>query len=268
MNTALAFLIQHGYGVIFLWVLLEQLGMPVPSLPMLMAAGALVAFGKMGAGTVLFLAVFASLISDTVWYQLGKRRGARILGFLCRVSLEPDSCVRQTELSYRRLGWRALLVAKFIPGVSAAAAPLAAIVGMPLWQFLLFDALGALIWCASYVMIGFVFHHQLELAAIYIGRIGVSILTLAIIALAAYVAYKYFHRQSFLKKLRIARLHPRTLKQMMDDGEQFVVVDLRNVHDYEADRRMIPGAIRMNPMEIDLQHLDIPRDRDVILYCT
>jgi len=268
MNTALAFLIQHGYGVIFLWVLLEQLGMPIPSLPMLMAAGALVAFGKMGAGTVLFLAVFASLISDTIWYELGMHRGARILGFLCRISMEPDTCVRQTEMSYRRLGWRALLVAKFIPGVSAAAAPLAAIVGMPLWQFLLFDALGALIWSASYVMLGFVFHHQLELAAEYISRIGISVLTVAIIALAAYVTYKYVQRQLFLKKLRIARLHPRTLKQMMDDGEEFVVVDLRNVHDYEEDRRMIPGAIRMNPMEIDLQHLDIPRDRDVILYCT
>ena len=268
MNTALEFLIHHGYSVIFIWVLLEQLGLPVPSLPMLMAAGALVAFGKMGAGTVLFLAVFASLISDTVWYQLGKRRGARILGFLCRVSLEPDTCVRQTEMSYRKLGWRALLVAKFIPGVSAAAAPLAAIVGMPLWQFLLFDALGALLWSTSYVVLGFVFHHQLEEAADYISQVGVSVLTVAIIALAAYVTYKYVQRQLFLKKLRIARLHPRTLKQMMDDGEEFVVVDLRNVHDYEEDPRMIPGAIRMNPTKIDMRHLDIPRDRDVILYCT
>jgi membrane protein DedA with SNARE-associated domain len=254
--------------VIFIWVLLEQLGVPVPSLPILMAAGALVAFDKMGAGTVLFLAVFASMISDSIWYQLGHHRGARILGFLCRVSLEPDSCVRTTEMSYRKLGWRALLVAKFIPGASAAAAPMAAIVGMPFLQFLVFDALGALLWAGSYVSLGFIFHHQLEEVAAFISRIGVSVLTVLIFGVAAYATYKYVQRQLFLKKLRIARLHPRTLKQMMDEGDPLVVVDLRNVHDYEEDRRVILGAIRMNPAEIDSRHHDIPRDRDVILYCT
>src|SRR3990172_6449002 len=165
MNEVFAFVLRHGYSVLFVWVFAEQLGLPVPAIPILLAAGALAGAGKMSFAVVLGLAVAAALAGDGIWYESGRRRGGQVLNFLCRISLEPDSCVRRTEDIYAKHGVRALVVAKFIPGFSTAAPPLAGAFRMKLTKFLGYDGLGALLWAGTFAGLGYIFSDQLESVA-------------------------------------------------------------------------------------------------------
>ncbi len=152
MKASLDFLVRHGYLVLFIWVFLEQLGMPVPSIPLLLAAGALAGARRLSLGTSLSLAVLASIMSDGIWFEIARQRGSSVLSWICRISLEPDSCVRRSQVSFGRNGPRVLLVAKFIPGLNAMAAPLSGITRMGWRRFVLFDALGALLWSGAFMI--------------------------------------------------------------------------------------------------------------------
>ena len=268
MNEVLAFVMRHGYTVLFVWVFAEQLGLPVPAIPILLAAGALAGAGKMSFAAVLGLAVAAALAGDGVWYEIGRRRGGQVLNFLCRISLEPDSCVRRTEDIYAKHGVRALVVAKFIPGFSTAAPPLAGAFRMKLTRFLAYDGLGALIWAGTFAGLGYIFSSQIESVAAKATRLGSWLLAIVFGGLAAYVGWKFIHRRMFLRKLRIARISAVELKKRMDAGEAIIIVDLRQSLDFEAVPSTIPGALLMSPDELDEHHDAIPRDREVILYCT
>lgn len=268
MNETLGFLLRHGYSVLFAWVLVEQLGLPVPSVPLLLAAGALAGRGRLSLSLVAGLPIVAALMSDALWYQLGRRRGVKVLQFLCRISLEPDSCVRRTENVFARHGARSLVVAKFVPGLNTAAPPLAGVFRMRLSRFLFFDALGVMLWVGAFVGLGYVFSDQLERVADHAFRLGTGLLVLLLVALAGYIGWKYLHRRRFLRELRIARITPEELKRKLDAGEDVVVVDLRHSYDFEAEPGTIPGAYRMEASELDQMSEQIPRDRDVVLYCT
>jgi membrane protein DedA with SNARE-associated domain len=268
MGSFSPLLVRHGYLLIFCWVLVEQLGLPIPSLPILLAAGALAGVGQLNLGWTVALSVVASLASDASWFFLGRKRGGRVLGWLCRISLEPDSCVRRTEEIYVRHGARSLLVAKFIPGLATVAPPLAGIFRMRLSRFLAFDSAGALAWAGSYIVLGYVFSRQLEQVADYAGRLGVWLVILLILGLAGFIAWKFAQRQKFLHDLRIARISPAELKHMVDAGENVLVVDLRHSLDFEADPESIPGAVHLDPDDVDQFHSELPRDREIILYCT
>jgi membrane protein DedA with SNARE-associated domain len=268
MQPTIEFLIRHGYLVLFLLVLLEQLGLPLPSFPVLLAAGALAGSGQMGLGVALALAVLAALLSDSFWFAFGRRRGSSVLRWICKISLEPDSCVRSTQDIYVRHGARSLLVAKFLPGLNAVAAPLAGIFRMRLSQFLLFDACGVLLWVGCYIGLGYVFSNQLEEVAMYSLRLGQFLVVLLAAALGTYIGRKYYQRQAFLRELRIARITPVDLKRMLDVGELVQIVDLRNSLDFEAEPSTLPGAMHFDPNEIDKHLPEIAMDRDVILYCT
>jgi membrane protein DedA with SNARE-associated domain len=268
MTHATLFLLHYGYVVVFLWVLLEQLGLPVPSLPLLLAVGALAGNHKMSLEFALFLAVIACLIADATWYHLGRKRGGRVLTWLCKISLEPDSCVRRTEELYVRYGAKSLLVAKFIPGFSTIAPPLAGIFRMRPHRFYVYDFAGAFLWAGSFVTAGFLLSNQLDRAANFIQHFGISVLGVLLIGLALFVLYKYIDRRRFIRKLRVARISPTELKSMMDAGEEVFVVDLRHSLDFEADPETIPGALRLSPEEIEKDEGDFPRDRQIILYCT
>lgn len=268
MKSTVEFLVRHGYAVLFVWVLLEQIGLPLPSVPLLLAAGALAGANRMNIWAVLPLPVLACVCADLLWYEVAKHRGSLVLRWICRISLEPDSCVRRTEDLYSRHGVRWLLVAKFIPGLNAAAAPLAGIFQVGGARFLLFDIAGAIFWAGSFTALGFVFSDQLEDVAAYAVRLGISLITLLVAGLAAYITWKYIQRQRFLRKLRIARITPEELKRLLDSGESIQIVDLRHSIDFEADPRMLPGALHFAPDELEHRSSDIPRDRDVILYCT
>jgi len=268
MPEAIQFLVRHGYVVLFLWVFGEQIGLPIPAVPLLLAVGALAGTGKLNLGLAVAVAVFAALLGDVIWYEIGRRRGGRVLNFLCRISLEPDSCVRRTETVFARHGARSLLVAKFIPGLNMVAPPLAGILGMRPARFLLFDALGGVVWAGVFALLGYLFSGQLERIAASAMRLGAWLVVILIACLAAYIAWKYVERQRFMRKLRIARITPAALKQKLDAGENLVIVDLRHSIDFEAEPHMIPGALQLAPDELERRHEEIPRDRDVVLYCT
>jgi membrane protein DedA with SNARE-associated domain len=265
LDQAADFLIRHGYTVLFGWVLLEQLGLPLPSAPLLIAAGALARAGKMNLTFALALPFVAVILADLFWYFLGRYRGGRILKLLCRISLEPDSCVRRTENLFIRHGARSLLVAKFIPGLNTAASSLAGVFRMPVRRFLIFASLGALFWVVSVTSLGLILGEQLEQVALRWGGWLVAVLAGG---LAAYVLWKFIQRQRFLRGLRIARITPKELMNKINAGENISIVDLRQPMDIEAFPQMIPGALRMAMEEIEKRHGEIPRDRDVVLYCS
>src|SRR5579871_4333283 len=150
MRDVLPFLLRHGYWVLFVNVLGEQLGLPVPAFPVMLAMGALAGLGYRSFDISLVLAVCAALASDAAWFHLGRQRGGSILGLLCRLSLEPDSCVSNTKGLFSRYGAPSLLFAKFVPGLGAAAAPMAGLTRMPAWKFLSADLAGAAIWSGAY----------------------------------------------------------------------------------------------------------------------
>lgn len=219
VDEVIPFLVRHGYSVLFVWVLAEQVGFPLPAIPVLLAAGALARAGPLNFAFVLGWAILASLLSDVLWYELGRRRGRPILSWLCRISLEPDSCVRRTEDVFARYGSRSLLVAKFIPGFSTAAPPLSGAFHMRLGRFLLFDSLGTLIWAGAFAGLGYLFSKQLEYVAAYAQRLGVTLVVIMVGGLAAYMIWKYVQRRRFLRPLRTSRITPEELKQKLDAGE-------------------------------------------------
>ncbi|HTU01358.1 MAG TPA: VTT domain-containing protein [Candidatus Sulfotelmatobacter sp.] len=268
MEGILEFLIRHSYAVLFVWVLLEQGGVPVPGTPLLLAAGALAAAGRMNLALILGTALAASLVSDVGWYGLGRRRGIAILNRLCRISLEPDSCVRKTENLFSRRGRTSLLVAKFIPGLKTVAAPLAGTIRMPFPQFVLFDALGAFLWIGIFVALGDVFAEHLKGLAALMATMGAWLAAILLGGLAAYVLSKFLARQYFLRRLRIARITPEELQQKLEAGEEVVIADLRHPLEVSADPVAIPGAVRWDAGALEDGALRLPRNREVILYCT
>ena len=249
-------------------VFAEQVGLPIPAGPVLLAMGALVGMGKYSLTTSLTLAVLAALMSDTIWFELGRRRGHAVLSLLCRISLEPDSCVRRTSDLFTRHRGRFLLISKMVPGLSTAAPPLAGMFGMRLPWFLLWDAGGALVWIVVYGGVGYLFRAQLERVGALAMQMGSGLVYVLGGALAAYIGWKYYERQRFLRELRIARIRPEELMEKLKAGEPIVVVDLRHSVEFEADGVKVQGAFHMLPEEIERRHLEIPRDRDVVLYCT
>ena len=268
MNESIQFLLRHGYTVLFLAVFAEQAGLPIPAIPILLAMGALVGAGQLDLVPAFLIALAASLASDILWYEIGRRRGHSVLNLLCRISLEPDSCVRRTEESFVRRGPRALLIAKFVPGLSTAAPPLAGMFRMRFAHFLAWDAAGAALWVAAFGGLGWIFSDQLERVAQWALKLGEGLVYLLGVALAGYITYKYLERQRFLRQLRIARITPLELQRKMESGENVVVVDLRSSAAFEAEPSKLPGALHMSPEELEQRHQEIPRDREIVLYCT
>lgn len=268
MNDALEILKDHGYSAIFLSVLLDQLGVPLPSLPILLAAGALVGLGYLSAIPVLLLVILASLLGDLLWYELGRRKGSSILKFLCRVSLEPETCIKSTEDVFDRYGVSCLLFAKFVPGLYTVTPPVAGLVGLPLRRFVLFDSLGILIWASVYCGLGLALSHQLEWLLLKVEAWGASLLQVVVFVILAHIVYKMVTRYLFIRQLRTARISPEELKQMMDGGLDVLIADLRHSHDLHSNPFTLPGAIAFAIEQLENRHHELPRDKDIILYCT
>jgi len=267
VNDLLPFLIQHGYELLFFWVLAETMGLPIPSVPLFIAMGALAEAGQVSLSLSICLAVCAALLSDLFWYSLGRRRGGKVLISICRITLEPDSCVRRTENIFARYGVRALLVTKFIPGMGVVSMPLAGVMRMRLSRFLLLDGLGALAWVGSYTLVGYLFGRQLDRALAYASGMGRTFLMLAACGLAIYVLRKYVSRRRFIRELFIARITPQELKGKLDAGDNVLIIDVRHALDFEADPHVIPGAIRI-PYEHMEGLADIAKGREIVVYCT
>ncbi len=268
MQSLIADLIRYGPLIVFANVFLEQIGAPIPALPTLIVAGALAAQGQMSLPALLGAALVASLAADTVWFLLGRWQGHRVLKTVCRLSLSPDSCVRGTEDLFERAGMPSLLYAKFIPGYSTVAPPLAGAMGRSLGAFLLWDTFGSLLWLGSGVLLGAIFHRAIDRVVDYLETLGFWALVVLAVALLLVIAFKWWQRRRVMKILRLARISVEELKRLMDAGETPTIVDVRNRAAHLHDPRRIPGAIRMTFDEIDEKLAELPRDREVVLYCT
>jgi membrane protein DedA with SNARE-associated domain len=268
MRATIEFVLHHGYLVLAAWVFAEQVGLPVPAMPILLAAGALAGEGRMSLAASLVVSIIAALVADTLWFQLGRSRGLQTLRLLCKISLEPDSCVRRTEGVFSTQGERTLLFSKFVPGLSTIAPPLAGVVRMAPWRFVLFDALGAILWAGTFLGLGFAFSGEIERFAERAEATGGWALSVLVGALMIYIAYKFIARRRFLRELRIARIGVDELKARIDSGESLLIVDLRHALDAEVEPATIPGAFRMDADELQRGSQTLPRDREVILFCT
>ena len=268
MEEIIAQLARHGLLVVFGNVFLEQLGAPIPALPTLIIAGAFAARGRLGVAAILIVAVAGSVLADTFWFLLGRRQGHRILKTVCRITLSQDTCVRQTESLFERRGMVSLLFAKFIPGYNTVAPPLAGAMGTSLRAFVLWDALGSLLWIGTGVLLGFLFHDAIGRLMDYLQTIGLWALAIVGGALLLVAAVKWWQRRRLYKALRLARISADELQALLDAGEAPVIVDVRSRTRHLADPRRIPGAIRMTLDEIDEKLSELPREREVILYCT
>jgi membrane protein DedA with SNARE-associated domain len=266
IERTIHFVERHGYALLFFWVLAEQGALPIPSAPLLVAAGALARTGRLSAAGALACCVTAALLADSVWFYFGRHRGKRVLRFLCRFSISPDSCVGKTEGAFLKYGLNTLLVAKFVPGLNSVAAPLSGDSGIGVCRFLAVDMLGIALWSGTYIGVGYLFADQLELALSYMERLGSGLVMLVLGFFAGWILWKFIQRQRFLRQLKVARITPKELLYRVHAGEALYIVDLRSPLETEAST--IPGAIRFSPEDLTAKSKEIPRDREIILFCT
>lgn len=268
MDEMIQFIIRNGHAVLFAGVFAEQIGLPLPSAPLLLATGALVFHGKLNVVLSTGLAVVASLLADTLWYQAGRTRGFSLLSFLCKISLDRNSCIRKAKDFHSRYGAKSLLVAKFIPGVNTVAPPLAGIFRMNVLRFLFLDGLGTLVWVCTFIGLGFLFSEQLEQIVLYAMALSRNLAAIMIGSLVAYIFWKYVQRQRFLHQMRTARVTPEELKQKLDTGEDTVIIDVRHSLDFKAHPYSIPGALLITLEQLgNGHHGEILRNREVIICC-
>jgi membrane protein DedA with SNARE-associated domain len=267
MHHLVTVLLRYGLAFVFGNVFLEQLGVPIPALPTLIVAGALVQGGQMALGPAIAVALGATLLADTIWFLMGRWQGHRVLRTVCRLSLSPDSCVRGTEDLFDRAGMPSLLYAKFIPGYSIVAPPLAGAMNKTVVSFLFWDSLGALVWLGSGVLAGYVFHHAVDQVLQHLENLGFWAGVVLASALALVILWKWWQRRRVQKILRLARISVPELKRLMDSGNAPTVVDVRGRSSHLHDPRFVPGALRITVDEIDARLGELPRDREIILYC-
>jgi len=261
-------LAQYGLIIVVVNVFLDQIGLPVPAVPTLIVAGALAADGHLSPPALFLWPVIACVAADCGWYWIGERYGIRVLKTLCKVSLEPDSCVSQTQTRFERWGVNSLVIAKFIPGLAIIAPPMAGALRIGWIRFILLSICAAVLWVGSGLAAGALFKSQigrlLEHLADWGSAAGTGILTL----LAAYIGYKWWERRRFYKLLRMARITVSELYALIQAGASPVIVDVRSVTARELEPRWIPGALHVPLHDVSRQLRELPRDREIILYCT
>jgi membrane protein DedA with SNARE-associated domain/rhodanese-related sulfurtransferase len=259
---------EFGVLVVVANVLMDQIGLPVPAMPTLILAGAIAATSTVTDIELFLSAVGACLVANAGWYLAGRRYGSRVMKLLCRISINPDSCVSDTQVRFERWGSSALIVAKFIPGLSTIASPLAGATGMKWLRFLLFSALGASLWVGAGLAIGMMLQLQIERLLPHMQRVGGTVVTLMVTLLTAYIAYKWYWRRQFYAALRMARISVDELYRLIEAGAEPVIVDVRSATAHALEPRTIPGALWVPLAEVAARVTHLPRDRDIVLYCT
>lgn len=268
MHELIDLLTRHGLLLVFANVFLTQAGLPLPAVPVLVLGGALAAQGEFGYGALVLTALAAALAGDIPWFYAGRRYGHRVLRTLCRIAIEPDSCVQQTESTFSRWGAPSLLVAKYVPGFATVAPPLAGAMRLAFASFLAFSTVGALLWIALPVALGALFHDEVERALAWLSELGSGALMLIGALVAAYAAVKAVQRWLFLRMLRTARIDAGELGALLALEQPPVVVDVRSDAMRRIDPRRIPGAVAVDIGNVAAALPGIPPDRDVIVYCS
>src|SRR6516164_11759447 len=270
MRDLLALIIHHGYIFIFLIVLAEALGIPVPAALELLTGGAAVASGALYGPVALLIAVTAMLLGDSLLYVLGSRMGWRLLGLLCRLSVDPETCILRSAESFYKRGRATLLIAKFIPGINSMAPGLAGSMKMPFIQFVGLDLLGATAYALAYGGLGFIFRDFVATIARGFRAAGHAVEIVVIIAAIAFTAY----RVSLYWKHRVYRIVPRIQVAELAEklqtrySEMALLVDVRSHGYYDPGAERIRGSIRLEPNNLSEELNTLPRDKDIYLYCT
>jgi len=259
---------QYGLAFVFLNVLAEQAGLPVPAVPTLIIAGAFSADATLSGAAVFVAAIVACVIADAAWYTAGLRYGDRVMKFLCRVSLSPDTCVRQTESKFERWGPGMLVFSKFIPLAGTVARPLAGAMHMTWPTFLFFNTLGTILWVGAGMAAGLLLHTQIDLVIARLQNFGAASAILIAALLVGYVLFKYQQRRRFYRLLRMARITVDELHEQLDQRPPPIVVDVRSRGARERDGRRIPGALMVDVEDIDNFVRDLSPEREIVLYCT
>ncbi len=265
LETVLHLITQYGLVVVFACILAEQLGMPFPGYGMLMVTGALAARGQLSIVGLLGTSVLACLIADHVWYAIGRRSGRKVLKLLCKISLSPDSCVRQTESIFTRFGAPSLTVAKFIPGFASMATALAGAIRIAPLSFLVFDFIGSLLWAGVGLGLGWLFSSAIDDILATLGQLGRWGLMLIVSGIALYVASKWWQRYRFNRQLRMDRVSVDSLAGLIDGGQGPLIVDVRS--DLAREEGRIPGAIPSTGDHLPPELLAHPKDMMVVVYC-
>ncbi|HEX3894254.1 MAG TPA: VTT domain-containing protein [Terracidiphilus sp.] len=261
-------LLTYGYLLLFVWILIEQFGVPLPATPVLMAAGALSAEHELSFPLALLAGLLACITADTSWYLIGRRFGHHVLRILCKLSMEPTICVRRTQDSFGNRRAVTLMIAKFVPGLATLAPPVAGQIGMELDRFLLFDSIGATLWVGALLLAGRLFGDVLKRDPSLLNWVGRFSGALLVLGIAGFFVGRLVRRRRFLRKLIDSRLEPDDLKRQLDAGESVFIVDLRHQLELMTDPFTLPGALHLSPDALTARVHEIPRDRDVVLYCT
>lgn len=256
---------QYGLLIVMANVFLEQIGLPLPAYPTLLVTGALVGQGQYTYASLLATAVIAALCADLFWYIAGRKYGRKVMGRLCRISLSPDSCVRQTESVYLRFGPPALLVCKFIPGFASISSALAGATNTKSITFIIFDCLGAALWAGSAILLGSLFSTAIDQLLAVLVEMGKWGGLLVILALTAFIASKWWERKRFLKALRMARISVDDLNAMLQDGKSPVIIDARLAS--AATDGKIPGALTLSLDQLDDLASSLDPNEEIVLYC-
>ena len=273
MSIALTFFVEYAYAILFLWVLVEMLGVPVPSVPVLLTAGTLASTHRVNGPLALLAVLAACLIGDTFWYWLGRRYGHAVLQLLCRLSFEAQTCVARTEQYFERRGAVTLLFAKFVPGLSTVAAPIAGQTGMPYTRFVVYDLGGSAIWALAYLLAGYFFGDMAKRSQAFFSMLGHFAVLIFVLMVFGLMFWKFWKQRAFLTSVRQLRLEPAELLRMIETATRQgnippFIVDLRHPLDYLPDPRVVPGSVRVSPIDLTAHVSQLPRDRDLILYCT
>jgi membrane protein DedA with SNARE-associated domain/rhodanese-related sulfurtransferase len=258
---------QYGLIIVFINVLVEQIGLPVPAVPTLVIAGALAADGLLPPAPLFFCSLVACLMADCGWYFVGQSYGIRVLKLLCRISLEPDSCVSQTQTRFERWGINSLVISKFVPGLAIIAPPLAGAMRIGWGRFIALSAAGSALWVGTAMAVGVLFRAQIAVLLQHLAEIGSVAALLVGSVLGVYIGFKWWERLRFFKSLRMARIDVAELYELMQAGAEPIIVDVRSATARALEPRWIPGALHV-PIEEIAKHIkDLPRDRDIVLYC-
>ncbi len=267
MSSLIALVTTHGTLLVFAATLAARIGAPVPAAPFLVIAGGLAVGGQVSWVAALSAAVVASLLGDGLWFWAGRRHGYRVLRLLCRVSISPDSCVRQSEAFILRWGGSSLIAAKFVPGVSVVAPPMAGALGMSLAAFIGFETLAAAIWAAMFLGLGWVFADQIQRVIDLLSALGVAAAIVLGAIAAAYVALRFWRRRMFLEGVSMPRIAVDELRALIEHGRAPVIVDVRADAVRSIDERRIPGAIGIELQAIERLAEIHPLDAEMVLYC-
>lgn len=257
-----------GLGLVFLNVLFEQLGLPIPAVPTLVVAGAMAGNGRLPGAELYALAVIACMIADGTWYGAGRLYGGRVMRLLCRISLSPDSCVSETQSAFERWGARALVFAKFVPGLALIAPPLAGATRMGAVRFICFSALGSVLWVGTALALGVLLRSQIGQLLPQAAQVGGALAVVLLVLLASYIAYRWWERRRFYAALDMARIGVEELRRRMEEEQAPVIVDVRSTTAQTIELRRIPGALHLPVQEVARHLGELPRDREIVLYCT